>query len=478
MAEDRDGRLHSRRGATWRSAGQRDSDRILYSSAFARLGTVTQVVPHVASLMAHNRLTHSLKVAQVGQRTAQYLLHKNPVEGDPIDPDVLYAAGLAHDLGHPPFGHVAELALDQQLRAPDYRFRLDDGFEGNAQSFRIVTRLAQHSQQGTPRGRPEGLDLCRATLAATLKYPWLRGEHESRGEVVASKVEYLSGKFGAYGTERSELTFALESVHPDHQRATEAQIMDFADDVTYAIHDVQDFFRAGYIPLQELGYGLARGVRGEEFERFWAYATESLAGRLELEFTADSALTARKALEEKANLFPSRSYKDDPESRRVLHRFASSFIDMFQEGLTRSATGSLVIPHETEALLGVFKEMTWYYVINNSQLASLQHGQAKIVRELHQWLCVWVADSGHDELKDPRARAKTVRKRRRLPTRLVEYLEVARRERQESGFTDDQCISRAASDYIASLSDAQAIELHARLGGSHVTIEDTAWIRN
>ena len=125
-----------------RTPAQKDRDRLLYSSSLRRLAQITQVVSADVSHVFHNRLTHSFQVAQVGRRLAERLLKVHPAEvdnSDGLDPDVVEAACQAHDLGHPPFGHTAEQELNE-LAGPDI-----DGFEGNAQSFRIVTKLAQHS---------------------------------------------------------------------------------------------------------------------------------------------------------------------------------------------------------------------------------------------------------------------------------------------------------------------------------------------
>jgi dGTPase len=137
-----------------RNPFERDRDRILYSRAFRRLAEVTQVVQSGESHTYHNRLTHSLKVAQVGRRLAEYLLSKHSDDGgDPdrelldsvggLNPDVVETAALAHDLGHPPFGHIAEIELDRILTEEN---GVIDGFEGNVQSFRIVNRVATHSE--------------------------------------------------------------------------------------------------------------------------------------------------------------------------------------------------------------------------------------------------------------------------------------------------------------------------------------------
>ena len=212
-----------------RAAAQRDRDRILYSSSFRRLAEVTQVVSADSGYVFHNRLTHSLQVAQVGRRLAEKLTKRFPQSKDFIDPDVVEAACMAHDLGHPPFGHAAEKTLNALTESIG-------GFEGNAQSFRIVTRLASRSP-----GYP-GLDLTRATLAATLKYPWLRGANPKNRK-----------KWGAYPSEREDFDFAARLLPRPNQPTIEARLMDWADDITYSVHDLEDFFRAGRIPLHLLG---------------------------------------------------------------------------------------------------------------------------------------------------------------------------------------------------------------------------------
>lgn len=220
-----------------REPAERDYDRILYSSALRRLGGVTQVVAAHEGHVFHNRLTHSMRVAQLSRRLAQKLLKDTPdrardVGG--IDPDVAEAAGLAHDLGHPPFGHVAEETLCSCVAEEQHVW---DGFEGNAQSFRIVTKLALSSPQ------VPGLNLTRATLNALLKYPWTR---QSTGD--------RKRKYGLYQSEIDDFDFArkLQPTAGDDRKSAEAEIMDWADDVTYAVHDAEDFYRARLIPLDRL----------------------------------------------------------------------------------------------------------------------------------------------------------------------------------------------------------------------------------
>ncbi len=195
-----------------RTPTEHDCDRVLYSDALRRLGGVTQVVAVGEMPLFHTRLTHTLKVQQLSRRIAQHLV-RNPenevaiqaIGG--IDPNAAEAAGLAHDLGHPPFGHVGEAALHEEC----HRAGLD-GFEGNAQTFRILTKLARRGAE--PKF---GLGLTPATLRAVIKYPWLRtGKHEQ------------SKKWNAYPTELDDFQRARQGFDSEYQ-SVEAAVMDWAD---------------------------------------------------------------------------------------------------------------------------------------------------------------------------------------------------------------------------------------------------------
>lgn len=165
-SSDRAKRRYSAGTLDQRGPYQRDRDRILYCSAFRRLSGITQIARAGEADVFHTRLAHTLKVAQVGRRITEHLLKVQPTEAAHVgvDVEIVEAACLAHDLGHPPFGHLGEEVLNACVTEKGDH----DGYEGNAQSLRILSQLAVRFESCN------GLDLTRATLAACIKYPWRR----------------------------------------------------------------------------------------------------------------------------------------------------------------------------------------------------------------------------------------------------------------------------------------------------------------
>lgn len=380
----------------------RDRDRILFSSAFRRLAGKTQVVSAGEPGDYHNRMTHSIKVAQLGRRIAQLLQQKAAAASSPDstaqypspDPELVEAACLAHDLGHPPFGHAGEVAL---AKATDEIFRSEivaknggmdplevqrlvneyGGFEGNAQTFRILVRLSSRQPRGS-----EGLLLTRATLDATIKYPWLRGTPGTRED-----------KWNVYP---GDLDYAMWVREPNQplgagaRKCIEAQIMDWCDDVTYACHDVEDFYRAGLIPLERLFFFVPR-PRGEALgvpraaTRFFEFVRNKWEANGH-GFDLEESLRAWRAIGQFMRIVS--PYDGRKETKILIHRATSALLTYFVEAVDYSALppcryeAELVIKDEARLMCDLLQELIFHFVIDRPALTSQQIGQQRIVTEL------------------------------------------------------------------------------------------------
>jgi len=383
-----------------RTAFQRDRARVLHAAAFRRLAAKTQVVAPASDDFARNRLTHSLEVGQIGRELGRAL---------GTDPDLVETACLAHDLGHPPFGHNGEDALDLAASGCG-------GFEGNAQTLRVLTRL--EGKTLTADGRSAGLNLSRAALDATIKYPWPRG---SDGR-----------KFGLYASDGPVYRWIRDG-RPDGVRCLEAQIMDFADDVAYSVHDIEDGTHAGMIDLR-----LFRATR----ER--AELTE-LVRESHLPDVESAELDAAAGALVAAPFWPSR-----PDRTRrglaALKNMTSELIGRFcrsAELATRAghAPGSftryaadLIVPRGTVVEVALLKAVATRYVMRTPLRVGAQARERELLAEL-----VDALDAGAPDLLEPAFRA--------------DWLDAV----------DDLTRRRVVIDQIASLSDAAAIAWHQRL---------------
>ncbi len=472
----------------------KDTDRVLYSAAFRRLSYVSQVVGPNETGIFHNRLIHSMKVAQVARRIAHRLreaavddatLSARIEEFGGLDPRVVNAACFAHDLGHPPFGHTAERALQQihssspnaDERTPGEfyphvpsKYALPDGFSSSAQSFRVVTRLAFREPwqriagasdasleiASDEEGPSPALNLTRATLAAMSKYPWIRSD-QPRG--------IPRPKWGAYDSERGILDWASRGLRvrsaemygkeKSERRCIAAQVVDWADDITYAVHDVEDFFRIGAIPLDELRRSTTL------FGEFLNYAFPQVRKKIVVdEGTLRSWLDGKKR-----SLLPRESYTGSRRDREILHGFAAQLINDAVNDENVIDEGILAPSPEQLAVIEMFKLHTWYYVLEGVSLSSVRRGQVRLIRELFRDLISWVEQS-YDTAG-----------RRSLPARLINYLDVSTQSATTSDqYNERQKISRAVTDYIASLTESQAVELEARLSGKSLGSMLEGWL--
>jgi len=417
-----------------RGPTQRDRDRILYCSHFRRLAGVTQVVAANEGHVFHSRLTHSLEVAQIARRLAEFLREGQPKLAwfhDGIDPDAVEAAGLAHDLGHPPFGHVAEQELDRLIQEDHHLF---DGYEGNAQSFRIVTKLAVRKSEYL------GLNLTRVTLNGILKYPWYRGLHGK-----------AKSKWGAYGTETDDFEFARGITDDDNTgesetRSIEAEIMTWADDIAYAVHDTEDFYRAGLIPLERLAGKDTEEARKFKKSVFRRWADE---GR-ELE-EGEEALCAEEFDAFCDRLSIREPYHGTRSQRLELRVWTAASIGgaIRETAIQEDATKPLKIPWELQCRMNMVKQLTWHYVIQNPSLASQQHGYRRIVQTL---FAVFM------DAANSASPAWTI-----LPPRYEE--EMQQLAEKHGNAIPTELRIRTVADAISGMTDMEALRLYQRLTG-------------
>jgi dGTPase len=332
-----------------RGAFQRDRARVLHSYSFRRLADKTQVVSPGQDDFPRTRLTHSLEVAQISREMGAAL---------GCDPDLTDAAGLAHDLGHPPFGHNGETALNQAARDCG-------GFEGNAQTLRILTRL--EAKAVTSTGSSAGLNLARATLDAVCKYPWPVGDGKA--------------KFGVYAEDRAAFDW-LRAGRPDGQRCLEAQVMDWADDVAYSVHDVEDGVHSGHIKLAALASDAERQALCEQAARFYSPLTaEQLQPVLQ-------ELLRLPALAELAGY--DGSYAAQAMAKRATSELTGRFVtaavratrERFPDGPLGRYQAELAVPGQVRAECALLKAIAFRYVMRREGAEQALAGQRRLLTEL------------------------------------------------------------------------------------------------
>jgi dGTPase len=392
-----------------RSNFARDRARVLHSSALRRLAAKTQVLSPAASLdFARNRLTHSLEVAQVGRELATSL---------GLDPDIVDTACLAHDLGHPPFGHNGERALNDW--ATDI-----GGFEGNAQTLRLLTRL--EPKVFGPDGRSYGLNLTRASLDASCKYPWpsAQGVPDPSGR----------SKFGFYVDDTAAFEW-LRAGAPPRQRCIEAQVMDLSDDIGYSVHDFEDAVVNGSIDVTALGARVSHDA-----------LVDSMFVWIGGEFSHDELIAAFDRLD---NL---PAWIDQWDASRQAHgrlkNLTSQLIGRFAGASTRATreahggeslirfTANLVVSRDIQAEIAVLKGIVAANVMSTNARQPLYTEQRVLLAELADALLV----TGPESL-DPGFAADW------------------------ADAPDAASRKRVVVDQVASLTDPSAAEWHARLVG-------------
>ncbi len=377
-----------------RSDFERDRARVLHSAALRRLAAKTQVVTAGSADFPRTRLTHSLECAQIGRELAKEI---------GCDPDLTDTACLAHDIGHSPFGHNGEFALDE-LAAPC------GGFEGNAQTLRLLTRLE-------PKVPGAGLNLTRATLDATLKYPWF-----SPG----------SGKYGVYA-EDAEVFAWIRLGAPARRPCLEAQVMDWADDVAYSVHDMEDGLHAGLITIKNLQSSTERAIVAQTAATTYCDGDVPVA---ELTGVLDALLALP--------VWPS-SYDGGPDTVAAVKNLTSELIGRFcvaaQQATLAAACGpltryaaDLIVPRQQRLECALLKAIAAHYVMTRAGVVAAQARERELLAEL-----ALAIERGAPRTLDPLLR----------PAWDAAATDAARR--------------RVVIDQVASLTDTSAIAWHHRL---------------
>jgi dGTPase len=329
----------------------RDRARLVHSASLRRLSAKTQVVQPGDDDFVRNRLTHSLEVAQIGREFGEAL---------GCSADVVDSACLAHDLGHPPFGHNGERALDDIARDIG-------GFEGNAQTLRLLTRL--EPKRVHPDGRPAGLNLTRATLDAATKYPWVRGESSTP-----------TRKFGVYADDVPVFDWFRDG-RPQGERCIEADVMDWSDDVAYSVHDVEDAIASGRLDVRRLR-------DATDVDSVLAVATGLYAADLGID-----ALGAALERVLASGAVPT-AYDGSRVDRAALKDMTSRLIGRFVHGVevaTRERHGEgpltryaadLVVPDDTRAECAVLKAVAAHFVMHAQERVDVLTRQRDVVADL------------------------------------------------------------------------------------------------
>ena len=344
--------------SSYRSDFERDRARILHSAALRRLAAKTQVISPGDDDYIRNRLTHSLEVAQVGREFGRSL---------GCDPDLVDAACLSHDLGHPPFGHNGETALHEA--AADI-----GGFEGNAQTLRLLTRL--EPKKITDTGTSAGLNLTRATLDAAIKYPWRKPDApiKSHGKPTINLASHDTPKFslGSEGITTQRLSM-------------EAQVMDLADDVSYCVHDVEDGIVSGMFQLGWLANPEQRARAIATTQQWYlpdtdAEVIDAALTRLESTTTwvasADGARHAHAALKDMTS--------------QLIGRFSTAAFEATRDAygndpLTRHSA-DVIVPADTAIEIATMKGIAAHYVLSSEHRQPIYEAQREVLFELVEFL--------------------------------------------------------------------------------------------
>ena len=331
----------------------RDRARVLHSAALRRLADKTQVVGPRDGDTPRTRLTHSLEVAQISRGIG---------EGMGLSPDLCEMAGLTHDIGHPPYGHNGEVALNEVAPC---------GFEGNAQTLRILARL---EPKVLIDGTSFGLNLTRASLDAAVKYPVTRTNADGS----------VNRKYSAYDEDASVLEWVREG-HVDGAPPMEAQVMDFSDDIAYSVHDVEDGIVSGRVSLRVLW----------DFVELAALAEKGAAA---FGGDADSLVDAADRLRSLPAIAAASEFDYSLGAWTGLKALTSQLVGRYVGAVTRATLGGndgitlgrqhgrLVVPPDVEAEVRLLKTVAVLYVMDQPSHQARQDRQRDRIYRVHEYL--------------------------------------------------------------------------------------------
>ena len=331
----------------------RDRARVLHSAALRRLADKTQVVGPRDGDTPRTRLTHSLEVAQISRGIG---------EGMGLSPDLCEMAGLTHDIGHPPYGHNGEVALNEVAPC---------GFEGNAQTLRILARL---EPKVLIDGTSFGLNLTRASLDAAVKYPVTRTNADGS----------VNRKYSAYDEDAAVLEWVREG-HVDGAPPMEAQVMDFSDDIAYSVHDVEDGIVSGRVSLRVLW----------DFVELAALAEKGAAA---FGGDADSLVDAADRLRSLPAIAAASEFDYSLGAWTGLKSLTSQLVGRYVGAVTRATLGGndgitlgrqhgrLVVPPDVEAEVRLLKTVAVLYVMDQPSHQARQDRQRDRIYRVHEYL--------------------------------------------------------------------------------------------
>jgi len=333
-----------------RTEFMRDCARVIHSAALRRLAAKTQVAVPWENDFQRTRLSHSLECAQIGRELGESL---------GADPDLLETACLSHDMGHPPFGHNGEEALAEVAESCG-------GFEGNAQSFRLLTRIEAKTVDSN--GKSMGLNLTRASLDAATKYPWPRAENPR--------------KFGVYDDDVEIFRWVREGA-PAGRKCMEAQIMDWSDDCAYSVHDFEDAIFAGQVSVKNFD---------NDFDILYKEMTTSYGS----DATKEEAAAALVRLQQ-LSCWPinfDRSHRSLARLKDTASQLIGRFV-LAAEVETRKVHGDgpltrysadLVVPREQKIEVDFLKSIAGHYLISAAASQERYAKQKVVIHELVEML--------------------------------------------------------------------------------------------